>query len=113
MSTYQPGVFVIDTLPGLAFQGYHLGEDWNGWACPSFERAVAEQILEATARNGGAWRYDATRDVFVLAWRTPSGEMNEERFAGQMVVVEGGARKELYPIGARFWIWEEQVDEES
>lgn len=44
--------FVIDSIPDAIFTGFTDGDDWNGWACPYFEKSEAECVLKASEANG-------------------------------------------------------------
>jgi len=44
--------FHFDSHPDTTFPGYTKGDTWNGWACPYFERKVAEEIVDMKIANG-------------------------------------------------------------
>lgn len=99
--------FVMESLGETVFDGYTLGEDWNGWACPYFTFEQAESILEAHRKQGiKAW-YDEAADQFAFDLNQ-TGEGDVDAFPS--VEVEG---RKFYPIGSGCWIWEEEQVEES
>lgn len=82
--------------PGLP--GYTNGERWNGFACPFFERAEAEQIAAAMERQQpGSARYEVDTDTFIIG---DTGDTEADEFAatGKMVATVDGP-KMLYPVG--------------
>jgi hypothetical protein len=97
--------FCLDSLTGN-FEGFTNGDSWNGWACPYFERAIAQTVLEASVANGYVWSYDAERDSFVVRSADDPEDYEPEEFQGVTVEIDGEALK-LYPVGAYAWIWEE------
>lgn len=96
--------FTVDGLED-AFEGYTIGETWNGWAVPAFPLSEAHRIATAYAAQAplleGACEaeYDEQDDSFRF-YDPVSGEWDE--WAGE----ERDGQK-LYPIGARYWTWEE------
>lgn len=44
MSNFEREIFCIDSIPGIQFEGFHDGSDWNGFACPFFKKQVAERL---------------------------------------------------------------------
>jgi hypothetical protein len=94
--------FIIDTFGNEIFDGFTLGETWNGWACPYFTLEQAHRVVEAHRAQGGKAWYDETQDLFVFGFR------EDEVDAFPVEMVEG---HKLYAIGAGCWIWEEAVEE--
>lgn len=91
----------IDEAPDApVFAGFwEPGENWNGWACPSFTKAEADRIMAAW--NGAS--YDAKADAFSFPY-DPSDLTREEPhdvFRG----VDHPTHGRLYPVGARGWTW--------
>lgn len=41
--------FYLDCIEGRRFEGYTLGQTWNGWACPYFTEKVGKEIIESLA----------------------------------------------------------------
>lgn len=102
MAKFTKADFVMDSLPGAVFTGYTDGDEWNGWACPYFERAQAEQVLRASEANGFRWRYESERDAYVVdSDRSDTSEV----FVGTDIQVNGNSIR-VYPVGAYSWIWE-------
>ena len=96
--------FTMDSLPGKVYPGYTDGDDWNGWACPYFERPQAEAVLRASEPNGFLWRYDADGDAYVVRYNQAE-DAAPEVFEGIDIEVDGVLAR-VYPIGAYSWIWE-------
>jgi hypothetical protein len=99
-----PATFHLDADPETTFQGYTDGSMWNGWACPYFEREVAEKVAQyyeelhdGGAESGYEADYDPERDAFVF--REPA---YDEPLVVESVEVGG---QNLYPIGAYQWTW--------
>ena len=84
--------------------GWTRGEDWNGYACPSFELPAG--LALARAITDGALRYDLEADVFV--W-TGDGEAPEITVPSEVQTPEG--MRKVYEIGeGRCWEeWPEPV----
>ena len=101
--------FVLEPWEGQTFSGYTIGHTWNGWACPLFTKAAAEQIIEAWHRGGYAADYDATSDTFRFApidtQEAPDLDLGDEDVAEQFGAVEIDGLT-LYRVGAGAWVWE-------
>lgn len=104
MSIFEKATFCIDSIPGIQFTGFHDGSDWNGFACPYFERKVAEQVLDASVNNGFIWSYNTAEDTFEVRLSNEPSSYEPEIFEGQEIVVED-QQIHVYPIGAYSWIW--------
>lgn len=90
--------FTIEALPGEAFDGYSIGENWNGWACPYFTFEEAIRIADAHEKILNVKiTYKDSDDMFIL---NPIDEVEE--YASILI-----AGKKLYPMGSFSWIWEE------
>lgn len=98
--------FVIDSIPGIHFEGYSAGDTWNGWACPYFEKAEAERVLKASEKNGYEWTYDPEADVYLVTCNDDPSEYEPERFSSTRRNAEDGKEIVVYGIGAYSWIWE-------
>lgn len=99
--------FHIASHPDTTFPGYTKGDTWNGWACPYFEREVAEKIADHYSEmhrydNGEEYwaEYNSGEDVFAFH----NTQDDEPRKFGP-AEVEG---KKLYPVGAYCWTWVER-----
>jgi hypothetical protein len=98
--------FYLDVDPETTFKGFTKGNTWNGWACPYFEKVLAEQIAEHYSE---LHRYDheeeywadyvSEEDVFAFH----NDQDGEPRKFGPVDVGE----EKLYPIGAYCWTWVE------
>ena len=99
--------FYLDVDPETTFQGYTTGDRWNGWACPYFEKDVAEKIAEHYTElhrydnEDEYWaEYVSAEDAF--AFHDDQGE--EPRMFGPVEIDD----TKLYPIGAYCWTWAEK-----
>lgn len=106
MEHFHKASFTIDSLPDKVFSGYTDGEEWNGWACPYYERHEAEQILKFSETNGYWWQYDQENDAFIVGAHTEENNTAPEMFRSLIILVDDKPLK-VYPIGTRAWIWEE------
>ncbi|WP_263788949.1 hypothetical protein [Salinibacter grassmerensis] len=101
--------FYPDVDPDTTFSGYTKGDTWNGWACPYFEKDVAEQVAEHYSQED---QYDHEEEYWAEyipeedAFAFHNHEYEEPREFGA-VAFDG---HKLYPIGAYCWTWVE-VDE--
>jgi len=100
--TDTPGVYHIPP-----FEAFTNGRTWNGWACPMFEKAEADRLVEVLRADpywDGDHRYDPEQDAYVLG----CGDGDEEdiwpssEFEGHHV----------YAIGAGSWCWNDLTDEQ-
>lgn len=105
MRTIQKATFCIDSISDKVFPGYSDGSDWNGFACPLFEKSVAEHVLEASKSNGYTWRYEAETDAYLVKSDNDPEDYEPEQFMAEQIEVENRKLK-LYPIGSRSWIWQ-------
>ena len=86
------------------FEGYTLGEYWNGSTVPYFTKEVADEIVKYLDGHYDKARYINEADAYVVKLM---GADDREIFAG---VTFGGIR--LYSIGGGSWEWNEVVDNE-
>lgn len=93
--------FAIDFLGGHIFEGYTLGEEWNGFACPYFTFEQAQCLMEEWRASGRGAYFDAGLDRFTFEVDTAEGKDSDNFSAVELDGVK------LYPIGASCWIWEE------
>jgi hypothetical protein len=108
-STMEKAEFYLDADPETTFSGYTKGDTWNGWACPYFEKEVAEQIAE---HHGEIHRYENAEEYWaeydpdedVFRFHDDQGE--EPRTFGPVETEKG----KLYAIGAYCWTWVEVED---
>lgn len=109
MPAFYRARFVMDSIPGQSFTGFTDGSDWNGWACPYFTFEEAVRVLRASQPNGFWWRYDSVDDAFTAGARPQASGDEPEYYEAETVEVDGETVT-LYPVGARYWIWEEAQD---
>lgn len=100
----RPTNFKIESLGYETFAGFSKDEKWNGWDCPYFTFAQAQNVLEQfnqfcriTGQTNLA-KYNSETDSFVF----PATDNEQETFEG---INENG--QIYYPLGAFYWIWEE------
>lgn len=107
------GTFSLDFMADESFEGYTLGEDWNGWACPRFPKAEGLRIVEAFQRQGFDASYDEEQDTFrftlpaILQAEDATEEADSYGPADGLTAPDGST---LYAIGAWNWIWSEEED---
>jgi len=103
----RPATFSIEVLGDRSFDGYTLGETWNGWACPYFIFDQAQQLVRAYKENGVKAWYDETSDVF--SFEVDAGDDFKKTDAFPAKEIEG---QKFYPIGASCWIWKDEANNE-
>jgi len=101
--------FGIDGVYDSQFEGYTLGETWNGWDMPYFTK---KQALEVAAAFVEQTEYDnvyhdPNSDTFVFYTK---GLENEE--FGSTVIYIDGELTTVYPIGGGGWVWKEEEKED-
>jgi len=98
------GQFSGKGMPGLP--GFTYGNRWNGWACPYFDKAAADQIIAAPV--WGACRvkpsFDAERNVYCTPYEPEGDEVDE--WNPQTVTVDG-VEVTVWAIGNSCWTWQE------
>lgn len=97
--------FFMDSLQGRTFIGFSDGSDWNGWACPYFEKGEAERVLRNSESNGFRWSYDKDKDAFIVHHQDDEDTDAPEVFEGTDIEFAGQLMR-VYPVGAYSWIWE-------
>lgn len=107
MDDLKEAVFCFDGHTDTTFPGYTNGDTWNGWACPYFERDIAEQVAEYWMEihednpdEGFESEYDPRRDAFLF-----HEPVHDEPLIFESTEVEG---KRLYAVGAYHWTWVKQ-----
>ena len=82
---------------------------WNGFACPSFRRPVADAVVEWINATADADPVDATR----AAWDGDTVVITDSCYAdnpGYTPERIGPDRHGRYPIGAFGWCWQVAID---
>lgn len=85
-----------------SFKGYNTDRQWNGWECPLFPKASADQIMAYINDNGCQMTYDAEDDSYIVKY--PDGD-EVECFEGEDYLINGNI-EHLYPIGSHSWTWD-------
>lgn len=102
---YRAEFFVIDDAETM-YEGFTQGRTWNGWACPSFTKEIALQMVENYNKEAHplkAW-YDEKEDAFSFEMEANSPE-STDTFHGHDIDVDGETLH-VYSIGAGCWIWD-------
>lgn len=97
--------FMLDALGERAFEGFTVGDSWNGWATPLFTFEQAQRIVAAWQEQGWEARYDEAKDAFVFSINQDFETGQSDKFE-EFAPVERDGRK-LYPVGAFAWTWED------
>lgn len=71
-------------------------EEWNGWACPYFERSEVERMAAWLPEFDESLVYDEATDAFTTTYDPDA----PESFTG--TDIDG---MHLYPIGNGSWTW--------
>jgi hypothetical protein len=106
MGNWMNSNFSIDSILRQTFEGYTQGASWNGWACPYFERTIAERVLRASEANNYNWRYDSESDAFIVQSKDDPEDYDPEVFNGVKINI-ADMEIVVYGIGAFSWVWEE------
>lgn len=96
------GTFCLDALPDMQFEGYTVGDTWNGWECPFFTEDVAEDILRASEANGYSWRFSTIHNGYVVSH--VDDKWPATCYDGQRVTINGNPVT-VYAIGTYEWTW--------
>jgi len=99
------------------YPGYTLRESWNGWACPFFEKAAADQLLADLAADVEqsddpttlSYLNEVGRDTYIIQQQSTDDGGFEvvEAIEGIDLPTAEGVRH-VYPIGAHIWTWQER-----
>lgn len=90
-SMWREGTFSIDEEP--SFEGWTMGQTWNGSACPYFTKETAEEVI--------AWALSTRDDKEV-------SEDHEENYDLVMPDPVKTPYGDLYPVGHSMWTWWEE-----
>lgn len=110
-----PASFTFDD--GVVHAGYHRGDEWNGWACPFFDKETAEAVCKSVTENdAGEWKYNQETDAFSILFNDTRCDEEDDcwdHFEGVDVLVVGGEIKHLYSIGGWSWVWDIVGDDDE
>ncbi len=96
------------TVEGVGtYEGFTSGQHWNGWECPSFEKDVAQKLLNDVikANEYGKVSFDEKKDTFFLE---NDGDDTED-WQGFDIKTDEGI-KHVYGIGSHSWVWSKVTD---
>lgn len=107
ISIKQKGYFGID-VNNEYYEGYSDPSfRWNGWACPYFEKNVADYIAKKVSVNEDyCLYYDEEQDKYLL-YESEDGKLVETDYFEKRIINTPEGIKEVYPIGAGSWIWDD------
>lgn len=96
----------FDNGTGIYWGYYDPDDDWNGFACPYFDRETSETILDDIVEDLDtdcvSWEYDVALDSFMLHG---DDRYADEEWTGEYDAYHDGGEDPLYCIGAREWSW--------
>lgn len=111
-ANFRQGHFSTDGLDG-DYDGYTDGALWNGWACPVFERNVADRIAADLATLAVHHAELGHASVFyepeVDSYRVEE-EGNDPVWFGSETISVDGCEVEVYMLGTGYWTWEERQE---
>lgn len=95
-------VFSIDDEK--KYKGWTFDDDWNGWACPYFEKKEADAIMKDFKG-----KFDKKKNAYLF---NPEGDGDKVPLADwdvyEMQVIDTpDGKKEVWAIGAWAWVWSE------
>lgn len=109
MANIEKSYFTIDNC-STYYEGYDRGDKWNGWACPLFEKSVAENICKKVDDGETIiTSYDKEKDCFKV--KDVDNDV-VSIFYGRNFEIEGEI-KHLYPIGSGEWTWDNYTKRKS
>tara|TARA_R110002110_G_scaffold330457_1_gene541709 strand:+ start:128 stop:673 length:546 start_codon:yes stop_codon:yes gene_type:complete len=85
------------------FEGYHWGNNWNGWACPMFTLEVAREIAADFQCPEMRIEVDGQDRVVITHEEFPEETDVDE---GDTRVRHGIPTMKLYGIGSHSWCWD-------
>jgi hypothetical protein len=111
--TGEPAKFSLDHSP--SFDGEDFGDTWNGWACPTFTKDVAHQIIAWLTKSSQEYDptippsyFDEATKEFVIYGYGPTQEHAE----GLVPERHGPYPDGTYGIGSHDWCWWRDDEEE-
>lgn len=109
---YRSGRFLIDGSDG-DYEGYTDGSLWNGWACPVFERSVADLIV-ADLTTSASHNESVSEPSVVYEQESDSYRVDEDGndpvWFGRENIHINGREVGVYTLGTRYWTWEESQE---
>lgn len=95
---------------GAYYKGYENGKRWNGWACPLFEKSVADKICSIASDNETiSIEYDKQKDTYSI--KSLDNSFEDDFYEGKDYEIDGQI-KHLYPIGSGLWCWDSYKKDE-
>jgi hypothetical protein len=94
------------TLDGEKFfEGYTFNDNWNGFACPYFEKEVADQIA---VEYNGKFVEETQTYLFIDENETTESQVvydEDNKYSqGEIGTVDG--QKTVWALGSFVWTWE-------
>ena len=88
------------------FDGYHCGEEWNGFACPYFEFNEAIKVMDKMYSINGepTWTFDV--DSFGALYDPDDAESLDVWLSE--IVKCGDEYKLVFGIGGKCWAWSKE-----
>ena len=96
-----PARFSIHTVDKV-FDGFHYGDNWNGWACPYFSLETAREIMRDVEANDPEQRWWETETAIVTQHECDDEPME---FPKKIINV-GGVAHTIVAVGSGFWVWD-------
>lgn len=103
-------LFAIADEGSKSYEGYTLGENWNGWACPYFTREVAMEMMKEFDNEDQPAHYDEEKDAFIYVMDADHAEDYTDIYEGKDYEYNGETIR-LYAIGTMAWIWTEIIED--
>jgi len=94
---WSKALFQIDDGP--AFEGYHWGKTWNGWACPLFPIESVRKIVESHHYGGEDLKLEGDCLTFTEEEYDPVKDSGTERKRNGIPLLK------LYSVG-NGWCWD-------
>ena len=106
----EKGYFNLDS--NEYYEGYHIKDTrWNGFATPSFEREIADIIAHNCSTSDFKIGYDEDKDCYIVTEYEGIMILNTYSFKKHTIETPEG-RKEVYPMGAYYWTWNDYTLDE-
>lgn len=98
-------VLTLDALPGR-YEGWTLGLDWNGFACPLFEEEEVRRIVR-DLNAGGEARAALDESTGIVSVEDDDHPGEPERFGPESAALDGRTVR-VWGVGTMAWTWREQ-----